>query len=596
MIPEKEYFLRGIDELDTDALFFVDSGGIIRYINKGVTTLLGYSLYEAIGQPIEIIIFPDAREAHRKMFRHYTGLRKSAVRSKSGIVGTQRYFPATVDAPDNEPIRFICIHKNQHEVPITLTINEVWADEDDLIGFVAIIRDNTEQHILQHQLKYRATYSEHTGLINRAEFERVFQEQRRKVLQGEAGLEASILYADVDYFRNITYRSSKRVNYVLKLIAIWLLNNTRSSDGRLNDSIVSHYLGDKFLIYLPKTSLPEASKVAGNLQRNFLELNLGTREQPYFTSLSIGVACVKTQTRLQDAISKALNACRVAKEKGKNRIRVAQEEDTGYLRMESLIREGLRQDRLMLYAQKIVPVSPTGNAIDKRRMHYEVLSRLKDKHGEIISPVVFIPAAEKLGIAPVLDRHVIRKTLALLKDNPEHVKNLSLCSINLSGMSASDEQMLQFIEREIRENGVDPRKLCFEVTETSQIQDNIIAETLVTRLRELGCSFAFDDFGIGYSNYQSFSRIPVDIIKIDGSYVRRILTSNEKKVDVEGMINSAKARGLTVVAEYVESEEIAEGLRRIGADYAQGYHYSKPIPLEDLIAEGAVRSGISTEK
>lgn len=155
----------------------------------------------------------------------------------------------------------------------------------------------------------------------------------------------------------------------------------------------------------------------------------------------------------------------------------------------------------------------------------------------------------------------------------------------MSGISVSNEQIIDFIEQQVRQSGISPCKLCFEITETKQILDIKIARLLVSTLQKLGCKCAFDDFGIGYSNYQSFSRLPVDIVKIDGSYIRKVLEESQLRTDVEGMINSAKIRGLEIVGEYAENEEIVAEMERLGVDYAQGYYFSKPSPLEDLLEE-----------
>jgi EAL domain-containing protein (putative c-di-GMP-specific phosphodiesterase class I) len=147
----------------------------------------------------------------------------------------------------------------------------------------------------------------------------------------------------------------------------------------------------------------------------------------------------------------------------------------------------------------------------------------------------------------------------------------------------SREGTYAFIEKTIRASGIDPGKFCFEFTETAEIKDNDVALDLVRRLKKLGCKTAFDDFGIGYSNYQSFSRLPMDIIKIDGSYVKKILKDPYLKTDMQGMIHSAKVRNIEVVAEFAENKAITEQLKQLGVDYAQGYYYSQPKPLSDVI-------------
>jgi diguanylate cyclase (GGDEF)-like protein/PAS domain S-box-containing protein len=581
---ENENVWHALSELDTNALFLVDTRGIIRNINKGVTTLFGYSTHEIVGNPVELLFPPDIRKLHGSLFSNYVRLRQEEQQCKSKIVGDQRIFPDTISLQGSEPKRFTAINSHQQEIPITLTINEIGSDPDGLIGFIAIIRDNTEQYNLQQTLQYQARYDKLTGLINWQELVRQAHKVKKEMLDKSVDYHASILYLDIDYFKSITYQSQSTGDYAIKKVATWLLNKTRQSQDRGIDRVVSHFMGDEFILYLPDTSIEGALALAKRLKSDFLRLNLQTAEHPFFSSVSIGIASVNPTTKLQYAVSQASNACRFAKEKGRDKIKVAREDDAYHMELGAVIREALQNERLTLYAQTIVALSPGAKSIDNDRAHYEILSRIEDKGGNIISPALFIPAAEKLGLAIAIDMYVIEHTLAILKKHPDHTKTLSLCSINLSGASASNERMLRFIENQLHKSGIDPRKLCFEVTETFEILDNDTAMILVGNLREAGCQFAFDDFGIGYSNYQSFSRLPMDIIKIDGSYIRHILKDNRLRTDVEGMINSAKSRGLGIVGEYAENEAIVGELTRLGADYAQGFHFSKPVPLETLIA------------
>ncbi len=585
MSIENEFVWRALNDLDTNALLIVDKKGVIRNINRGVTKHLGYSEHDIIGKKVEFIMSPDVRELHVSLFSNYVSRRREETQCKSRIIGVQRNFPDTIAVQDNEPKRFSIIHKDKREIPVTLTINEIWSDSDELVGFIVIILNNTEQYNLHETLRHQSSHDELTGLINWREFFRRIHRTKKSILGQGTEYHASILYLDIDYFKTITYESQSTADSALKKVSNWLLNNTRQREERDLDLIVCHFIGDEFIVYLPGTPINGALILANRLKSEFLKLNLRTSKRPYFSSLSIGAATITPSSRLQDAISQASSACRVAKEKGKDKIKVAQEEDSQYLRLEPVIREALRRRRLKLYAQKIVAISPGAKSTDNNRAHYEILSRLEDEQGNIVSPAVFIPAAEKLGLAISVDMYVIEHILATLRDNPGHAESLSLCSINLSGLSASNERMLLFIESRIRESGVDPRKLCFEVTETHQIQDNDIALDLAISVKKLGCRLAFDDFGIGYSNYQSFSRLPVDIVKIDGSYIRNVLEDRQLKTDVEGMINSAKSRGLEIVAEYVENEEIVAEMERIGVDYAQGYYFAKPVPWDVLIEE-----------
>jgi diguanylate cyclase (GGDEF)-like protein/PAS domain S-box-containing protein len=582
---EDEYIWYALKELDINALFFVDTEGVIRYTNKGVTSLFGYSSHDLIGKTVELLLPRNIRKLHQSIFSNYVKRRRKEEQIQSRIIGVQRIFPATTTAQNHGLKRFTAINVYQEEIPITLIVNEVRSDSGGLIGFVAIIQDNTEQHHLLQKFRYRMLYDELTGLINWPEFQRQAHEIKKNTLKKNMNYYASILYVDIDYFRTVSFKSRRAGDYAIKKVATWLLNRTRQKEGRGLSPLITHFVNGEFILYLPNTSIEDALTLARSLKSEFLQLNLRTSTYPFYTSLSIGVKIITARTALQEAVIQALSACRLAKEKGKDKIQVAQEEDTHYQKLEPLIREALLNRRLKLYAQKIVAISPYAKSIDKGWAHYEILSRMEDKEGHIISPVLFIPAAEKLGLAIAIDMYVIERTLSLLQHNSCHVRFLSLCSINLSGISVSNERMLPFIERQISKSGIDPRKLCFEITETNKIRDNDTARYLVTKLRKVGCKFAFDDFGIGYSNYQSFSRLPVDIIKIDGSYIQHILEDSRLRADVKGMINSAKSRGLEIVAEYAEKEEIVAELERFGVDYAQGYYFSKPEPIGILMEE-----------
>lgn len=584
MLTNYENIINAIDELKTNAIILVDESGIVQKINSGVTAILGYREQDIIGKRIETLLPNNVFELHKSRFLNYVKKRKDETEYKSKLIGIQRTFPDTIAIEGNEPKRFSAIHKNLKEIPITLTINEIRSDSNDLVGFVGIILDNTAQYNLLQQLEVQAKYDQLTGLIGWQEFEKEFSMLKKRMLQKDIDNYSSLLLLNVDYFKIINYHSQKAGDYALKKIANWLLNHIRQKEGRTGD-IVSRLFSDEFLIYMPDTPLESALTTANRLKSEFTKLNLQTEENPFFTSVSIGATQLTPATKLQEAVSRASNACNIAKGRGKNKINVAQDDDTSYLQLEPVIREALQKQRLTLYAQKIVAISPSAKSIDKNRAHYEVLSRMEDKQGNIISPVLFIPAAENLGLSIAIDKYVIEHTLAFIRKSPDHEKSLSLCSINLSGTSVSSEGMFAFIEQQIRQSEVDPHKLCFEVTETHQILDEEIAKALVSNLRELGCKSAFDDFGIGFSNYQSFSRLPVDIIKIDGSYIRKLLEDSQLRADVESMVNSAKIRGIEIVGEFAENEEIVREMERLGIDYAQGYYFSKPVPLGTLIDE-----------
>ncbi|MFV0439358.1 MAG: EAL domain-containing protein [Desulfopila sp.] len=572
-----------IEELETNAIVVINSDGYIENINKGVTTILGFNKNDVIGERIEVLLLPGVQKLHTGRFNAYVESRNKEVQCRSKLIGVQRIFPDTVTIPGHAPQRFSAVHKNGQEVPISLTINEIWSEYDELIGFLAIISNNTVQFNLHQQLKHQAEYDQVTGLISWPKFVNEVLSIKENSLKNNTDYQASLLFIDIDYFRIISYQSQKASEQAIKKVANWLLLHTRQKAERPRDSVLNYLLGKVFVLYLPNTTLDGAMALARRLKEDFPRLNLRSAKNPFFTTISIGVVEVTSKMKLYDAVSQASHACNRAKKKGKNKIAIADLEKIKYLRLEPIIRKALQREKVELYAQKIVAISPEARAIDGDRAHYEVLSRMQDTQGNPISPAIFVPAAENTGLAFAVDCYVIIRCLSALQRNGDHRRALSLCSINLSAISVANEQLVGFIEEQIDYWGIEPEKLCFEITETSQIYDHKVALELIYRLRQRGCKIALDDFGIGFSNYQSFARLPVDIIKIDGSYIRHMLTNSHLKADVEGMVHSAKSRGIEIVAEYAENKEIIDELQRLGVDYAQGYYYGRPAPLATLI-------------
>ena len=212
-------------------------------------------------------------------------------------------------------------------------------------------------------------------------------------------------------------------------------------------------------------------------------------------------------------------------------------------------------------------------------MHFECLLRLRDDDGQLLSPGTFIPAAERYGLMPTLDRWVIAKAIKTLAEHADHLHRIDTCAINLSGPSLDDEGLLEFVKAQILQHAIPPRMLCFEITETSAIGNLGSAIRLIQSLRAMGCRFALDDFGVGMSSLTYLKQLPVDYLKIDGGFVRDMLQDQGNHAMVEMINRIGHILGKKTVAEFVESREIAESLKRMGVDYAQGYAIARPRPL-----------------
>jgi len=243
------------------------------------------------------------------------------------------------------------------------------------------------------------------------------------------------------------------------------------------------------------------------------------------------------------------------------------------------IYRALEQNQLQLYAQTINPVS---NAPDKK-LHYEALIRMQDYDGKIIPPGAFLPAAERYNLIATLDRWVINYSFSMLMQYPLFLSSIGHFSINLSGQSLTEDGFLDFIISMFDETGMQPEKICFEITETAAIANLSMASNFINTLRDIGCRFALDDFGSGLSSFGYLKNLPVDYLKIDGMFVRDIVTDPIDRAMVKSINEIGQVMGMETIAEFVESDEITEMLRDIGVDYVQGYAFGAPIPLTDVL-------------
>ena len=306
--------------------------------------------------------------------------------------------------------------------------------------------------------------------------------------------------------------------------------------------------------------------------------------------VSIGLVIINKDTEdLTQLLSIADAACYAAKDTGRNRVHVYEQNDTqlaqkrGQMQWVSKIREALDQDRLRLYFQSICPTTQISSASG----HYEIFVRMLDEDDNIIPPGAFIPAAERFDLMPEIDQWVIRNAMAWLGDYcAKHPGVIETCSLNLSGPSLSNERMMREIKSYFTEYNVPPETVCFEITETAAVANLAIARRFIEELKEIGCEFALDDFGSGLSSFGYLKNLPVDYLKIDGAFIRELDFNQLDFAMVESINTIGHLMGLKTIAEFVENEIILKSLEEIGVDYVQGYYIDHPRPLEQM--EGVV--------
>jgi EAL domain-containing protein (putative c-di-GMP-specific phosphodiesterase class I) len=318
---------------------------------------------------------------------------------------------------------------------------------------------------------------------------------------------------------------------------------------------------------------------------------LGTLKR---VTASIGIATFTTGDELtaDEMMVNADLAMYDAKD-GRDRIAHYRTEQHSRPRIESQMKwateitRALTEDRFELFAQTIEPLSVHGPN------QHELLLRMRDLHDDLIPPRAFLYVAERLGLIQDIDRWVTARAIDALAEHRAAGHDLRL-EVNLSGHTIGDEKLLELIERRLDETGVPPDRLVFEITETAAIANIARAATFVDRLSQLGCQFALDDFGAGFGSFYYLKHLSFDYLKIDGEFVRHCAENETDRTLISAVVHIARGMGKLTIAEFVEDQETLEVLTRLGVDYAQGYHLSRPEPLQNhLLAQ--VTAKLATE-
>ena len=356
-------------------------------------------------------------------------------------------------------------------------------------------------------------------------------------------------------------------------------SNLRDTD------ILARLGGDEFALLLSGCSLQLAEEKAHEILNTIQEYKFIWEQKSFNVEASMGVAEINEKCfDLSYILSSVDSACYLAKESGRNCVRVFREGDEeinyrrGQERWLQRFDKALMDGRLVVTAQSIINIKADRN-IDIDKNGFEILIRMQDDTGRLVPPNAFLPAVERYNRAPKLDRWILSHVLKLLAEHPEVMLQLDKCSINLSGQSLVSEGFLPFIMAQLKEFEIDPSKICFEITETAAIANLNQATSFVQSLKDLGCYFALDDFGSGLSSFAYLKTLPVDYLKIDGMFVKDIHHDDVSRAMVNAINDMGHVLGKQTIAEYVENENILNVLKEIGVDYAQGFHSGRPEPI-----------------
>lgn len=527
--------------------------GVILSINKEALQGFGKSAAQIIGRPFADFI-PHSETEHLLKLNQLQNMHTPTEINYSGQLSIN----------NGEPLFISWIHSLLFAT-----------DPEQETVILSLGVDVTEQHIADDQLVWIATHDQLTGLSNRRNFQHELDSML--AIADRYKNQLALFYLDLDQFKVINDTHGHQAgDELLQHITRILKKEVRETD------LLSRIGGDEFTLVVPAATEEGIHNLANKLLQALKEINYTINDQAHPISFSIGISLYPLHGKnQQQLLANADLAMYHAKQTGRSRYHIFspsfeyQAVLTEQLHWKKIIETAIKQDQFVLFYQPILDIK------HKEISHYECLLRIELADKTILMPGDFIIQAEKIGIIDQIDRLVLKKAieqhLAFQK-----IANNARLAINLSGRSMSDENILPYIEELLNQEHVKPELIIFEITETSAVSNFLSAKSMIKKLKALGCKFALDDFGVGFSSFYYLKSLPVDYVKIDGSFVKQMDTSEEDRIFVKVLTEVSQAFGKKIIAEFVENQEILKLLEQQGVDYAQGYYVSKPIrdPLD----------------
>ena len=555
--------LSAVIEHSVNLVFITDRHGTIEYVNPIFEEVTGYSKDDAIGQSPRILSSGEVTNSqYQEMWKTILSGQtwRSTIKNRNKSGGY--YWAASVITP-------------------------IRNEQGEITHFLAVQEDVTGKMMSEERIKYLANYDELTGLINRSRFIELVEEWTN--LSSGRESRAVMCLIDMDQFKllNDTFGHGAGDEYLRRIAKVLegALKDICGKDPASFDGepLLSRLSGDEFAIYLPGLTEAEGMEAAEEVRRAVE--NFYFSEASSSLTISLGLAALPGHgANVKDLLTKADAAMYRAKELGRNKVHSYRAEDQDLEKMHSRlawrerILQGLKEDRFTPWFQPLLDLN-TGTV-----HHYEALARLIDSDGKVLLPGAFIDIAERFGIVGLIDRMIIKKAM---ETQARMMKKGILLSfaMNLSGKDLGDSELLDYVKAMIIETGADPKSLVFEITETAAISDLDKAMKFVSSLKELGCHFSLDDFGVGFTSFTYLKELKVDFIKIDGSFIRKLHENPNDQVFVKAITDLAKGLKIKSTAEFVENEESLKLLKAFGVDFAQGYLIGKPSPELQLAGE-----------
>lgn len=547
-------------------LFATDAAGGCYYTNERWQDLYGLSLEESLGNGWTETIHPEDRSA---VFAEWIQAAKE-----------QRQFQKT--------FRLL-----RHDGSVIHVQSQAKAQRDDAgttTHFLGFVQDVTTEVALNAEILFQANHDHLTGLFNRRAFEICLSQCVTQLREAE-GPDHALLYIDLDQFKIVNDTVGHAAGDRLLVEVAGLLKPFQSHQASL-----ARLGGDEFALLLPNCNVTRAEETAQLIIETFEVFRFQARNQQFRVGVSIGVVPLQEQNLRPNAVMQAADtSCFIAKERGRNRWHTWVEGNVDTMRRNQAMRwvtrlqSAMDEERLVLHAQKIVPLDPAANT----SLRAELLLRLREVDGSLVMPGAFLPPAERFQLVTRLDQWVLEKTITMLGDL-NSLDRISHIALNVSGQSVVDASFLRTVDQLLSQASPEiSRRLCFEITETSVITSVTSAVTFISMVRNHGATVAIDDFGAGSASFSTLKSLQMTHLKIDGQFVTGVIDDPLDNVVVRSFVDAAAVIGLTTVAEFVESASVLERLREIGLDYAQGYFLHRPEPFEAVLAEATGNGALS---
>ena len=540
-----------------EAVIATDVEGHITYINPAAARLTATPADQAAGRTLEEIVgLVDETDRHPLP----DPVRQALTSGAAVTLGRRALLISRADT-------------SEHSIELSATPMRTAAGEQ--VGTVVLLHDVSEQRGLARQMSYQATHDALTGLVNRREFERRLEEAIEIGHRGDG--QHVLCYLDLDRFKVVNDTSGHLAgDSMLREVAKLLRDAVRDSDtvGRLG--------GDEFGMLLMGCPLEKARQIADDVCRAVGDHRFVWRDRIFNIGVSVGLVEISRESgTIEELLTAADSACYVAKKQGTGRVAVYSARDealarhTGEIQWLQKLQSALKESRFQLFYQPIVPAYGT----DGGGPAMEVLIRLQEEDGSHAPPAEFLRAAERYRLMGLVDRWVVQTTLAALGRGAIPVSSDRCVAINISGQTLADSQFLEFVVECLDSTGVTPAQVCFEISETAVVANLDHARRFVGVLHGMGCQFALDDFGSGVGSFSNLKSLPLDYLKIDGSFIRNLARDSVNQAMVTAMIKLARTLNFKVIAEQVEDSAALEAARRIGVDFVQGYAIARPQPL-----------------